>query len=83
MCIDYLHINKVIIKNKYDLPQIDNLYEQVQLTSYFCKIYLRSGYHKLSVRVEDIIQTRYGHYKFFVMSFGLANAPTSFLDLMN
>ena len=86
MCIDYHQLNKVTIKNKYPLPRIDDLFDQLQGESYFSKIDLRSGYHQLRVRDEDVpkkaFQTSYGHYEFPVMSFGLTNTPTSFLDLM-
>ena len=65
MCIDYRHLNKVTIKNKYSLPRIDDLFDQLQGASYFSKIDLRSGYHQLTVRGEDIQKkpflTRYGH----------------------
>ncbi|WMV32513.1 hypothetical protein MTR67_025898 [Solanum verrucosum] len=87
MCIDYQQLNKVTIKNKYLLPRIDDLFDQLKCASYFYKIDLRSGYHQLRVKEDGIskttFQTRYGHYEFLVMSFGLINATTAFIDLMN
>nr|GEW11449.1 putative reverse transcriptase domain-containing protein [Tanacetum cinerariifolium] len=87
MCIDYHELNKLTVKNRYPLPRIDDLFDQLQRSSIYLKIYLRSGYHQLRVREQDIpktaFRTRYGHYEFQVMPFGLKNTPAVFMDLMN
>nr|GEU53439.1 putative reverse transcriptase domain-containing protein [Tanacetum cinerariifolium] len=87
MCIDYRELNKLTVKNRNLLPRIDDLFDQLQGSSVYSKIDLRSGYHQLRVRDENIpktaFKTRYGHYEFQVMSFGLTNAPAVFMDLIN
>nr|GEU53729.1 putative reverse transcriptase domain-containing protein [Tanacetum cinerariifolium] len=87
MCIDYLELNKLTVKNRYPLPRMDDLFDQLQGSSVYSKIDLRSRYHQLRVREENIpktaFRTRYGHYEFQDMPFGLTNAPTVFMDLMN
>ena len=87
MCIDYRKINKVTVKNKYSLPRMEDLFYQLKGASVFSKINLRSGYYQLRVKDVDApktaFRTWYGHYEFLEMSFGLTNAPTAFMNLMN
>nr|GEU29622.1 reverse transcriptase domain-containing protein [Tanacetum cinerariifolium] len=87
MCIDYRELNKLTVKNCYPPPRIDDLFDQLQGSSVYSKIDLRSCYHQLRVREQDVpkmaFRTRYGHYEFQVMPFGLTNAPVVFMDLIN
>ncbi|GKD52868.1 putative reverse transcriptase domain-containing protein [Tanacetum coccineum] len=87
MCIDYRELNKLTVKNRYPLPRIDDLFDQLQGSRFFSKIDLWSGYHQLRVHENDIpkmaFRTRYGNFEFTVMPFGLTNAPTVFMDLRN
>jgi hypothetical protein len=87
MCVDYHSLNVITIKNKYPLPRIDDLLDQLQKAKYFSKIDLRSGYHQMKIRPKDIAKTtfvtRYVQYEFMVVFFGLTNAPTYFMNMMN
>ncbi|KAI3733075.1 hypothetical protein L1987_64292 [Smallanthus sonchifolius] len=86
-CINYRELNKLTIKNLYPLPRVDDLFDQLQGSSFYYKIDLQSGYPQLKIQEEDIpkmtFRTRYGHYEFLVMPFGLTNVPAVFMDLMN
>ena len=87
LCVDYHPLNEVTIKNKYPLPRIDLLFDQLARAKVFSKIDLRSGYHQIKIKPKDIpkttFTTRYGLYEYLVMSFGLMNAPAHFMYLMN
>ena len=87
LCIDYRQLKKVTVHNKYPLPHIDDLFDQLQEAKVFSKINLRSGYHQLRIKDVDVpkttFKTRYGHYEFLVMPFRLTNAPAAFMDIMN
>ena len=87
LCVYYRQLNKMTVKNKYLLPKIDDLFDQLKSASVFSKINLRSGYHQLRIKDVDVhktvFRTRYGHYEFLVISFGLTNALAASMDLMN
>ena len=84
MCINYKHLNKVVVENKYPFPRIDDLFYQMRGEKVFSKIDLRSSYHQVRIKDEDIHKTifrkRYGHYEFVVVPFGLTNAPATFMS---
>ena len=85
--VDYRQLNKLTIKNKYPLPRIDDLMDQFHGAAVFSKINLRSRYHQIRVKFDDVQKTafrsRYGHYEYVVMPFGVTNAPSLFMDYMN
>ena len=87
LCIDYQQLNRVTIKNRYPLPRIDDLFDQLRAVRVYSKIDLRTRYHQLRVREADIPKTtfrmQYGHFEFIVMTFGLTNASAAFIDLMH
>ena len=87
LCVDYQQLNKMTIKNKYPLSRIDDLIDQFHGSLVFSKINLRSGYHQILLKVDDVHKTtfrsRYGHYEYVVMPFGVTNASAMFMDYMN
>lgn len=88
LCVyDYRQLNKLTIKNKYPLPRINDIFSQVEGVVVFSKIDLRLGYHQIHIKDNDIykttFRTRYGHYEFVVLPFGLTNSPTTFMSMMN
>ena len=87
LCINYMQLNSVTIKNRYSFPRIDDLFDQLRWVRVYSKIDIRTSYHQLRIREADIpkmtFRTWYGHFEFTVMPFGLMNAPGAFIDLMH